>query len=430
MALRILLLLFISIAFVQAHEAEHKDREISIRKDIDIFGKQVDKEVTTVNKLKNMFSEGKVSGQLRSMYVGYDQKENTAEDTYATALGGTFKYELAEFNGFNAGIAFVTSHDIAFATGDAAKQNSELSSVRGNYTELSEAYINYKNAGFNLRLGRQLIDTPLADADDSLMVPNTFEAYILIYDLDKITLTLGNIQEWQGASTGLGYFEDGLKRKSSWVKTGNRGTYLAGIEYDNLFEVNAWYYDISQKENATKASYIDIGKHTGESDIRFHSSVQYLHQSKNDTSDIQADILGALIEFVAYSAGFNISYNKSKKYNAKRSFTGMGGGTLYTNMDTMKLDTITEDREAESFVLGLVYHSNNWNFLYAYGDFEGKENSLGEKVHMTEQNIAFEYTFNEELIVAGIYVIQNDKLNLVNTANDFEKLQVMVKYNF
>ena len=99
-------------------------------------------------------------------------------------------------------------------------------------------------------------------------------------------------------------------------------------------------------------------------------------------------------------------------------------------MDTMLLDEITEDREAEALVVGLVYDIHEWSFLYAYGDFKGKENSQGEEVHIVEQNLGFEYSFNDELVVGAIYVKEDDKLSSVKTSNDWDRLQVMVKYNF
>lgn len=94
---------------------------------------------------KHIFKDGTVSGQVRMLYSGYDNR--AAENQHATAIGGQLKFELAEFNGFNAAVEFTTSHDIGFATGDGVKQNSEISSKKGSYTELSQAYINYKNGG-------------------------------------------------------------------------------------------------------------------------------------------------------------------------------------------------------------------------------------------------------------------------------------------
>lgn len=424
------ILILLSTISHALENTEQRDREVSVRKAIDSFGRMEQKEISIVNKFKKMFTDGKVTGQVRSIYAGYNQKEQGVSDSHATAIGGMLKYELASFNGFNAGIAFVTSQDIEFLSGDESKHNPELSSQSGHYTELSEAYINYKNGGLNLRVGRQMFDTPLADSDDSRMIPNTFEAYLATYERNNLVFTVGNVQKWQGAGVGLGYNEHGVQQESNWVDTGSGGTWFGGVNYSDAIEFKAWYYDISKSEHATKASYFDIGKHTGTGEISVHASVQYLHESEVNGSGVEADIFGALVELVVHGIGFNVAYNKYIRHEGKRSFSGIGGGHMYTSMDTMLIDEITQDREAQAIVAGLVYDVGHWNFLYAYGDFDGKANSAGVKAHIVEHNAGFEYTVNDEFVFAAIYVKEEDKVSPIATMYDFDRVQVMAKYNF
>ncbi|MCK4737772.1 MAG: OprD family outer membrane porin, partial [Sulfurimonas sp.] len=224
--------LALSSTFLMAEE-EVQPREIkkSVKKAVATFAPSEEKEISTVDKFRQMFTDGEVSGQLKLMYAGYDY-ENGDSNTYATAVGGTIKYELAEYNGFNAGVAFSISHDMGFVTGDNSKQNDELSSTSGEYTELTEACINYKYQDLNLRVGRQMIDTPLADSDDIRMIANTFEAYIATYNLDGFELMAGNLQKWQGVDAGL---------DNEWDnKTGEDGTWFGGISYADDIEFSAW----------------------------------------------------------------------------------------------------------------------------------------------------------------------------------------------
>ena len=125
-----------------------------------------------------------------------------------------------------------------------------------------------------------------------------------------------------------------------------------------------------------------------------------------------------------------MAYNKSMGKEGKRSFSGIGGGTMYTSMDTMIIDEITEDRDADALVLGLVYSVGNLNFLYAYGTFVGDANSAGVKAHIVEQDMGFEYSVNDEFVIAAIYVIQEDLENSTKTGNDWNRAQMMVKYDF
>ena len=430
-SLHVLFIIYLFALVLSAEDTIREDRETSFRKSIDAFGKLDEKEVAGVKKFKQMFRNGEISGQVRSMYAAYKQKSPSETDTYATALGGMFKYELANFNGFNAAIAVTGSQDLSFATGDTleSRHNDELSSLKGNYIAMSEAYINYTDGSLNIRLGRQMIDTPLADTDDSRMIPNTFEAYMLTYEMDNIVFTLGNVQKWQGAGAGLGYNDAGVKLNDNWIDTEGSGTSMIGLSYLNALKFRAWYYDIQKSINASKASYFELGYHK-KGDIALHGAIQYLHESEAKNSGVQADIYGALVELIIHNAGVNIAYNKSKKHQGKRSFSGIGGGSLYTSMDTMLLDEIAQDRDASSLVAGFEYEIEKFKVIYAYGDFVGEADSLGNSVHIVEQNLGLEYTMEESFSLAAIYVKEEDKQSVAQTANDWDRFQLMIAYNF
>lgn len=397
------------------------EREIkkSVKKVVATFAPAEEKEVSIVDRFKYMFTDGKVNGQLKSMYADYDY-ENGDVGTYATAIGGTIKYELAEYNGFNAGAAFSISHDINAITGNDSERNSELSSLDGSYTELTEAYINYTYQDLNIRVGRQIIDTPLADSDDIRMIANTFEAYIVTYDLDGLELMAGNLQRWQGVDAGL---------DSAWDnKTGENGTWFGGISYADDIEFSAWYYHITKSINAfyIDAAYnFEINHH-----IKLHVAAQYLNEREVDNSGTEAEIYGFLTKLIAYDFGFHLAYNRSDKKSGKKSFSGFGGGILFTNMDTMILDEIADDRGVRSTVAGISYHVERWRVLYAYGDFDGDANSAGTKAHIVEQNMGFEYEVYDNFYVGAFYVIEQDRQSPVKTENDWDRFQVMAAYNF
>ena len=413
------LLLMIN-TFTNAEElSEKRDRIHSVRKVVDSVGKIKEKEVSMVDSFKNMFTEGKVSGQVRTMYAGYNQKEAGIDDTYATAIGGILKYELAELKGFNAGVAFYTSHDITFATGSGVNQNNELSSSSGNYTEMAEAYINYKYEDVNLRVGRQLLDTPLADSDDIRMIKNTFNAYVLSYDYAGFDFIAGNIQSWQGVDAGL---------DDAWQDIGSNGANFGGLSYNDGLELGVWYYNITSRLNAV---YFEFGgNYDINNDVEIHAMTQYLNEKELDASGFGADIYGALFELVVNDIGFNIAYNRANKKAGLESFSGMGGGTLYTSMDTMIINDITKDREANAFVSGISYDFNNFGFLYAYGDFSGKADSLNVKEHIVEQDIGCQYNFNDKFLISATYVRSQDKEYSAKTSNDWNRFGVMVNYNF
>ena len=370
----------------------------------------------------NIFADGNVSGQIRAVYADYDQKEEaTNKDRFGTAIGGFLKFETASLEGLNAAVAFTTSQDVGFATGDKEtnENNNELSSSAGNYTQLSQAYINYAYDTFNFRAGRQTIDTPLADSDDIRMIANTFEATIATYTFSDFTFTAGNLQQWQGFDAGL---------DDAWVNTGEDGTWFGGITYGGAVNVNAWAYNITKLVNA---SYID-GEFSYEltDEVSFLAALQYLHESELENSGVEAQIYGAKAELSLYGIGFNLAYNKAEKKEGKESFSGFGGGALFTSMDMMILDEIASDREASATLGGVSYALGDVNFFYFYGDFIGEADGAGDKAHRVEQNIGFEYTANEAFFAALMYALQEDKEAAAHNENDWSRLQVTLNYNF
>jgi len=402
-----------------AEDGEKRERLHSVKEAIGQVTKMQDKNVSMVESFKHMFEEGKVSGQLRTMYAGYEQKAATELDNYATAVGGILKYELAEFNGFNAGVALYTSQDIPSASGKNAKHNPELSSDKGNYTDLHEAYINYSYKDLNIRVGRQRLDTPLADSDDVRMIPNSFEAYVASYDYNGFAFMAGHINSWQGVDANL---------SGGWSKTGSDGVNFGGVAYSDMYELNVWLYNIT---GYTNALYCDTGiNYDMTSDLLVHAMLQYLQENELSKSGYDASIYGGMLEFVLNGLGLNFAYNATDASHQKQTFAGTGGGNLFTSLDTTTLDVVAVDRKAQAVVSGISYNYDNFNFLYAYGAFTGSKDSNGKKAYLVEQDVGFEYNVNEEFVLSAMYVMSDDRSSTTKTSNDWNRAQVMMHYNF
>lgn len=404
-------------------QEENRDRLHSVKKAIGSVHEVEQKELNIVDGFSHMFKDGQVTGQIRSMYSEISYKD--AQDTYATALGGFLKYELAEYKGFSGAVEFVTSQNINFLSGDGVKYNDELASSSGDYTQMSELYVNYAYENFAFRGGRQTIDTPLADSDDIRMVSNSFEAYVASYELDKFRFEGAYLVAWQGYDAGL---------ETAWVKTGKDGTYLAGVIYsDELLDASVWYYNINGElgdATANNSYYGDIvGHYHITKDLFLHAGVQYLKQDELDKSGVASSIYGATAELVVYGLGLNIAYNKADKKVGKGSFSGFGGGTLFTNMDSMILDVIAVDRDADAVVAGVSYELGDFNFLYAYGDFNGDSDSSGVTEHIVEQNLGVAYE-HDQVTLGAIYTKNDDKKNTNSNDGDWNNVRVLVAYNF
>jgi hypothetical protein len=96
----------------------------------------------------------------------------------------------------------------------------------------------------------------------------------------------------------------------------------------------------------------------------------------------------------------------------------------------MILDTITADRDADVVVSGISYEIGDFNFLYAYGNFKGDVNSLGDKEHIVEQDIGLNYSHNENFNISALYNRNNDKLNSGSNDGNWDNFRVLMSYNF
>jgi len=388
-----------------------------------------------------LFTKGKVSGQLEVMYSGLNEGSSnnpTGADPYSTAIGGQLKFDTGHWNGFGAGAEFTTVHEIKPISGDNDKGERDVQTVSadGAYTELSQAYLEYINNGFTIRGGRQLIDTPLADSDDIRIVNNTFEAYTAMYKIDDITLMAGYLDRWQGSDASLDNDE-------AWIDAGaDDGTYFAGADYGGkLFHLAAWYYDIAGEvgdQTGNKSVYIDATLHAIKDDeLTLDISTQYLNQREEDSSDIEADLYGVMFEVGISDLSFMAAYNKRSADDDKTSFAGFGGGTLFTNMDNMITDTIIGG-DVDVYVLGTSYEIGDVTMGYAYSRFKSDVINTGifarTKEDIVEHNIGAEYAASENLTFFAIVTIDDDKENTgssaINNSGDYTHVRISASYNF
>ena len=79
--------------------------------------------VNAADDLSSMFSEGKVSGQIRMFYVDRAYEGGSTTHRNSTALGGHLKFETGAYEGLSFGTSFYTTNDIghAWSYGSGAK---------------------------------------------------------------------------------------------------------------------------------------------------------------------------------------------------------------------------------------------------------------------------------------------------------------------
>lgn len=391
-----------------------------------------------VKNIEDMFKNGKLSGQIEAMYSDHQIDNNI--NPYSTAIGGQLMYKTASLNSFSAAVEFTTIHEIGGISGDNsdAKRATMMLGVDSHYTDLSQAFLEYGYEGLTLRVGRQLIDTPLADSDDIRIINNTFQGSIVTYDINSFSIMAGYLDKWQGTDSGL-------NKDNHWLRTGQDGTYLAGVSYSSdLLDTSAWYYDISGESDATiaalfqnagsKSIYVDTTVHAiSNDDFSLDISAQYLDQSEEDNSNVEAKIYGLMIEASIGNLGLMAAYNDRSSEIGKSSFSGFGGGTLFTNMDNMIIDVMSNE-DANVFAAGISYSFSEVTLSYMYGGFNGDKDTNNAKEEIIEQDFVVEYAASKNLTLLAVCTINDDRedtgTGAIYSGGDFENYRLSLAYMF
>ena len=158
-------------------------------------------------------SYGKFTANLRVQYFTRTFEESRTGDPDATAfnVGGIFKYESAEYNGFKFATAYYGSHRIGtFFTREEGIKTSMLDKNDGSdLAFIGEAYIQYTSGDASLKVGRQRLATPLANDRDLRMLPTSYEAAVAKYNgFSDTTLELAYITGTSGFTSKDNGFSD------------------------------------------------------------------------------------------------------------------------------------------------------------------------------------------------------------------------------
>jgi hypothetical protein len=381
----------------------------------------------SITTLADAFAQGKISGQIRAGYIWVDPSATAYPQNYTTAIGGVLKYETAPLYGFSGGVAFYTSHAIMPLSGDRdeGKFNESMASSDKYYDILGEAYLNYKYDNFNIRIGRQLIDTPYADSDDIRMTPNTFEGVLASYEISDFTILGAYLTKWQGPDAEY-EFEDLLEDGD--------GVAMVALTYskDDL-EAGMWYYNA---DNTADIFYIDASKSFAlNDDINTKISVQFANQSEIDNSGIDSMLYGAMIEFGYKGLNLSVAYDKVDVEDNSAYFGGFGGGVGYVNMFEMTAGALAtfEDIDAFKYSIGYDFSSlgcEGLSMTFDYGDFEGENNHEAK-----EYNFTLAYAPSSQWDLEIVYdKIDDVHHNLRETPNathiDFSLDRVLVRANY
>jgi len=362
--------------------------------------------------ITSLFSQNfTVDGNIR---LGYQNHKTDTTTTKQDSIGGKLHIESKVINNISAGATFYTTNKISH---DKAVGVNFLDSNYDSYSILGEAYLKGKFKNTTIKLGRQELDTPFADTDDIGMIPNTFEAGLLINkDIQNTTIIFAKVQKWAGVDTDT-------PEKFSELNNKNH-LHTLGIIYDGFKDIalQAWQYNLKDFK-VDKISYFEASYKTSINDIALGLGGQYAVQNYSASGEKKATIAGvtASLGFEKVGLTLSTSYNKSSDNSA---VNGFGGGPFFTSCEHLTLAEVGTDGKAsrvglelDTTILGVP------NFLLELSKLTLK-NSAGTKA--TEIDFVASYEINDKLTVDFIYSDTDDKIN-----NDkYKNTRVFANYSF
>lgn len=375
--------------------------------------------------------KGTVSGLVRLGYVDQDNAADT--DRYTTALGGILKYETPVWNGLKMGVAGYGSQKFPFATGSRFedKSNKDFLGEDGNsFAYVGEAYVDYNENDLNIRVGRQLIDTPLVNTDEIRMLPNSYEAALATYSgIDKTTLTAGYIKRWAGYDSGA----DISKFKK--VAEESHGAAMFGIKNESIEDltVQGWYYSI---DKLTDALYVDAVYNMKAFEVLDLTFMGQYGQFKEDTkangdlSGADGNVYGLAVNAQWGMLTIGAAYNEDSSADGKAISNGLGGGPYYTSMEEW---TIGWMKDEKAYQLKAIMDMTDagiegLSITTLYGDFR----SAPVNVRMTEWDVIAAYTYNDSVSLDISYAKINDINDNENSGSDagYDRFLARLHYRF
>lgn len=252
--------------------------------------------------LLQAFKRGAIHGHARYFFMA-TQNRDELSDYYANAAGGGLKYESAPFRGFQVGVSGffiynVGSSDLALVDPLSGGRNRyeiglfdlEDPRNRADIDRLEELYIRFRKAKGTVTFGKQLINTPFINPQDSRMRPTETEGvYGNVKMSDKLAVEGGWIYRvsprstvrWYSAARSIGVNSQGVNRDGSpgdyAGHTETKGIALLGLTLKPTEGVQLKAFE-QVTENVFHTAYVQAEVEKKTARRTWFGAVQYIRQ--------------------------------------------------------------------------------------------------------------------------------------------------------
>ena len=369
--------------------------------------------------------------KLRAGYIQVNNKNNTVTDTKAFALGGHVHLSSKRWYGIKAAAELYTVQDMGFAESDPLKREPTFFDAKGSgFSTLSQAYIDGIFGASEIKIGRQMLDTPHADSDDIRMMPNYFMAYTLENrSVDGLTLSLGKIEQMAGWENGVDAPKFVNVALSYGSDKSNDGIYYASAIYEVGEEgvAQAWYYKIS---DIADLFYLEAATELFAAAAHTVVGIQFDRATGSGDKllgEVDSSTWGVSLLTRFLDCGFSIYAAYNKDFGETGAFGSLGGGPFFTSLEDQTLDAIGTKGRAWS--ASAIYDFadlgfEGFNGSLSYGSFKANDSTLYDT---TETDITLSYDLSDKLDVTLAYALIDDR---TASNDDFAQVRFIARYNF
>jgi len=226
------------------------------------------------NSLYDAFKSAKVDGYIR---YGYQmERDQGGKNYYNSALGGKLSLQTGTVEGISGKVSFYTTNEAGKHDGVGLSPFVFFDAHKNSYSILAEAYMQGVFKNTTVKIGRQELDTPFINADDIGMIPNTYEAGVLINkDIKNTTIMLAQVQKMAGVEGVSPRFFRKIAQDN--IHTDN--IQILGITYEGVknLALNGWYYNLQSKKDGDlkNISYLEAVFGSSIKSIDYSLGLQY-----------------------------------------------------------------------------------------------------------------------------------------------------------
>jgi len=206
----------------------------------------------SVENFSAMFSEGEMYGRLRNnnFYFTYDHDDSGHESQLVGALGASFVFKSAIYKGFDFNLGLYGSQ--SFFDDSKLDSVSHLKPAKDTLSRyeyartgskslfaFGQANLGYTYSKTKLTLGRQFVETFYTKSNDTKMIPNAFDGFVLTSkDIPQTKATLAylvkqKLRDHKDNHSVLMFDNSDSTNFSTW--TGNDDSAMhKGLSYTNL----------------------------------------------------------------------------------------------------------------------------------------------------------------------------------------------------